>query len=190
MAHSIAFGGIVLALGYGVYDTYFKDPVIAVKSSVDNRTYVVRNSPNAQLAADVLGTLAQKLEALQEHMIKKFPDDPRAQSLKTRMKADKISENAGEQAFTSYTKNKSEIVMCLTTRDDENKVHDIQTLLFVALHEAAHVAEETVGHTPEFWETFKWILTEAAAIGIYEPVDYSSAPKDYCGTTITDNPIL
>ena len=47
---------------------------------------------------------------------------------------------------------------------------------------------ESVGHTKEFWQNFKFLLKDAAKMGIYKPVDYKKKPKSYCGLNITDNP--
>ena len=46
----------------------------------------------------------------------------------------------------------------------------------------------SVGHTPEFWDNFKFLLIHAKEIGVYEPVDYKEKPQQYCGMPITDNP--
>ena len=40
--------------------------------------------------------------------------------------------------------------------EDENKLIDENTLMFVALHELAHIATESIGHTKEFWANFKF----------------------------------
>jgi len=56
------------------------------------------------------------------------------------------------------------------------------------LHELSHVMTKSVGHTDEFWGNYKFLLKEAAEIGIYDPIDYAKEPQRYCGMTITDNP--
>ena len=47
---------------------------------------------------------------------------------------------------------------------------------------------ESIGHTKEFWQNFKFLLKDAVKMGIYKPVDYKKKPKSYCGMNITDNP--
>lgn len=47
---------------------------------------------------------------------------------------------------------------------------------------------ESIVHKPEFWQNMKFLLVNAKQAGIYNPVDYKNNPKEYCGTTITDNP--
>ena len=68
------------------------------------------------------------------------------------------------------------------------KLIDENTLTFLAVHELAHVMTESVGHTKEFWQNFKFLLKDAVKMGIYTPVDYKKKPKSYCGMNITDNP--
>ena len=60
--------------------------------------------------------------------------------------------------------------------------------MYVALHELSHIATKSIGHTDEFWENFKFLITEAKKIGVYNPVDYKKEPSRYCGMNITDNP--
>ncbi len=73
-------------------------------------------------------------------------------------------------------------------RKKNGKLIDNNTLTYVALHELAHIATESVGHTDEFWENFKFLLIEANSINIYTPVDYKNKPARYCGMDIKDNP--
>ena len=77
---------------------------------------------------------------------------------------------------------------CTTTTKQGSKLIDENTLTFVAVHELGHVMTESVGHTKEFWQNFKFLLKNAVKIGIYKPVDYKKKPKNYCGMKITDNP--
>jgi hypothetical protein len=71
-----------------------------------------------------------------------------------------------------------------------NKLIDINTLTFVALHELSHIMTESIGHKQEFWTNFKFMLKHAVKEGIYEPIDYSKSPEDYCGLMIDDNPLF
>jgi hypothetical protein len=79
--------------------------------------------------------------------------------------------------------------MCLRQREgnDESLV-DENVMMFVALHEFAHVCTESIGHEPEFWNNFGWLLREAEAIEIYKYQDFRAHPVTYCGEKITDQP--
>ena len=47
----------------------------------------------------------------------------------------------------------------------------LDALVFVALHELAHIACDEIGHTPRFWDEFRYILDEATRIGAYSGHD-------------------
>jgi predicted metal-dependent hydrolase len=103
---------------------------------------------------------------------------------------DKISEGSNHSEHTSFSINKGEkIVFCLRSKDDKNKLVDLNTMMFVALHELAHVCTESVGHEPEFWDNFRWLLHEAINIGVYKEQDFKSKPVPYCGINITESPL-
>lgn len=88
---------------------------------------------------------------------------------------------------TSFTEGKGKkVVFCL--RDKSGKLHDINTLMFVALHEMTHIMNDRWGHEEYFWTLFRIVLIDAEESGIYEPVNYSKFPKNYCGMQITQNP--
>lgn len=89
---------------------------------------------------------------------------------------------------TSYTLDKgSKLVLCL--RDKKTKqLHDIDILVFVALHEVAHMGNQTWGHDDKFWQTFKFLLNEAKLAGVHNPKDYALRPVVYCGLPIDYNP--
>ena len=61
-----------------------------------------------------------------------------------------FSESTDNSKFTSYSINKGEeIVFCL--RSGKNgELHDINELMYVAIHEIAHVGCPEIGHTPLF----------------------------------------
>ena len=69
-----------------------------------------------------------------------------------------------------------------------NKLIDINTLTFVALHELSHIMTSSIGHKQEFWSNFKFLLENAKEANIYQPIDYKKNPTNYCGMKITDNP--
>ncbi len=90
---------------------------------------------------------------------------------------------------SAYTEGKGEyIALCI--RDAQGKLHDINTAMYVMLHELSHVIETSYGHVNSFWDTFKWLLQEAVEIKVYEPVDYKNNPITYCGLKLTFNPLF
>jgi len=101
-----------------------------------------------------------------------------------------MCENDLDADSTSYSENKGEkIVVCLRDKAPPHKLVDVNTVMFVVLHEMAHLMTTTVGHTPEFWTNFKKILQDAVGCGIYQATNYAHSPVSYCGMQITDSPI-
>ena len=47
---------------------------------------------------------------------------------------------------------------------------------------------KSIGHKPEFWENFRFLIEEAVKLKIYTPIDYKKTKQPYCGMDITDNP--
>lgn len=184
----IAVLGSILA--YFVYETYWRGNLEYVISTVDNEKYLVQALPDKQKAADMLANIRKKLETLTRHLEKIAPQDERTKRLVMNFQPSKIQEGVESTKHTSYSINKGEkIVFCLRSRDDKKELADLNTMMFVALHELGHIATESVGHTDEFWTNFRWLLEEAINIGIYIEQDFKSKPQPYCGITITDSPL-
>ena len=62
-------------------------------------------------------------------------------------------------------------------------------MTFVAIHELGHLMTKSIGHEPEFWNSFKLLLKIAIDNGIYKDIDFNKKPEPYCGITISDNPL-
>lgn len=67
----------------------------------------------------------------------------------------------------SYTINKKKIYLCL--RDKNKEYYDFNMLLYVAIHELAHVLCDEIGHTSKFNHIFHKLLEKAESIKIYDP---------------------
>jgi len=85
------------------------------------------------------------------------------------------------KANKSYTVNKKDVFLCLKDKDGE--YYNKNMLVYVAVHELAHVLCPSVGHTEEFWKINDKLLNKATELGYYNPS--IPAVKDYidsCGT--------
>jgi hypothetical protein len=167
-------------------------PIVSVRSSVDGQIYQVRDMPDKQKAADLLARVRIKLKNFSAHLESAFPDKPQVKRLQQRFRAspERFLESTPDAEHTSYSVNKGEKVhLCLRQRQgaDESLVNE-NILVFVALHEMGHVVTDSVGHEPEFWNNFGWLLKEAEKINIYQHTDFKAHPVRYCGTKITDAP--
>ena len=102
----------------------------------------------------------------------------------------KFSETTPDAKYTSYSVNKGEqIVMCIRNKKT-NEIININTLMFVALHESGHLMTESIGHHQEFWDNFRILINIAVdpEVSIYKEVDFSLYPQPYCGMTINSVP--
>ncbi len=188
----IGFQGIVIiilgiAFIYLLYYYHYYSKIETIVSTVDNKEYEVQIKEDAQEAADLIAQIRQKLVLIVDHLVKSYPDEDRSQRMKSNFRPDNIKEGIDDPKYTSYSINKGEkIVLCLRTN---NKLMDLNTMMFVVLHELAHICTESIGHTEEFWANFKWILEESINIGIYKKQNFKLNNVEYCGMTITDSPL-
>lgn len=78
----------------------------------------------------------------------------------------------------SYTINKQKIFLCL--RDEKKEYYPLNMMVYVCLHEVAHILnDKDIGHTEAFHEKFDELLKKATELGMYNP----NIPviKNYCG---------
>jgi predicted metal-dependent hydrolase len=156
-----------------------------VKSSQDNREYLVRNLDDKQEAADLLSSVTKDLKTLVNHMMAKYPENTDVQQLYKNFNPASISEGSVDSGYTSYSVNKGEkIILCIRQKDQT--FVDKNTILYVAIHELGHLMTPEIGHTARFWKNFKFLLEEAIIIGIYVKKDYATNPENYCGIKINN----
>jgi len=156
-----------------------------VRSSIDNRLYLVRKLPDSKEAANYLADINDKLMQLVRHMMAKYPNNKEVLQMYRNYNPDSISEGSPESGYTSYTVNKGEkLVICIRQRD--NSFVEKNVCLYPAIHELAHIMTIELGHTDTFWKNFRLLLKEAIDLGIYTKVDFTSKPHDYCGIKITN----
>jgi predicted metal-dependent hydrolase len=171
------------------YEERFSD-LTYVKSELDNKEYLVRNREDSKLAANLLAQIKSNLEKLVNYLKNNNSKDERIQRLVEKFNPENISESIAGSDYTSYSVNKGEkIVFCIRSKDDKQELEDINTMMFVAIHELAHIMTKSIGHTDEFWENMRYLLEKAIKLGIYNKIDYKSNPRTYCGVKITDSPL-
>lgn len=182
----------LVVLFFSIYKFYegFSSEIIYAKSTLDGRQYLVRNLDDKEQAADMLAELRAKLKQFVADINSKNPNNQDVMRLKIKFKPNNLTESDGNSKFTSYSVNKGQkIVFCIRERDENNRLTDMNTITFVALHELAHVMTKEVGHTQEFWRNFKFLLDFAVKNGYYKYHPYHQTPQKYCGTMITDTPL-
>merc|ERR1712110_105190 len=167
-----------------------------VKSDIDGKKYLVRDVEDKKEAAHLMARLNINLKKIIEYMNNK--ENRKKNSDKVNRDIDRlvsnyseayISESSPGNKHTSYSINKGDkMVFCIRSKKD-NKLIDLNTLTFVAIHELAHLMTETIGHDETFWENMRIILRNAIKINLYTPQNFADNPVPYCGIEITDTPL-
>lgn len=182
--------GFVLFICYKLYYDSDMFQLKCVVSTVDGDKYCVRERDNIQSAVDLLAKTSEKMVALVDFLKVNDPADDRVKRLVSNFNSSKIVETLPTSEYTAYSENKGrKIAFCLNKKKENNDhLIDENTLMFVAIHEMAHITTLSIGHNKEFWDNFKYLLEKAKECKVHEPVDYSKKRTEYCGMTISDNP--
>lgn len=181
--------GILVICGYIYYDSDAFQ-LKCIVSTVDGNKYCVREREKLQEAADMLARITVKCKELVDYVQQKHGDQDNVKRLVEGYNPQRVMETLPTSEFTAFSENKGEkIAFCLNTkREGVSNMIDEHTLMFVAIHELAHVCTKSIGHKTEFWDNFKFLLENAKDANIHLPVDYKTKPAEYCGMNIKDNP--
>ena len=160
-------------------------------SGVDGNRYCVREKHDMEKAADLLAKTTSDLKLIVEKLGKEYPKKESVQRLVKGFDPKKVNEILPTSEYTAYSENKGEkLAFCLTKSKHGDTQIDEGTLLFVGIHELAHVMTKSIGHHREFWGNFKFLLQHAKKYGIHEPINYKKNPVTYCSMQINDNPFF
>lgn len=168
-----------------------KSEAIYCKSNLDQKEYLVQNLDNKEEASYILSIVKDKINQLRIYLkdnIAKYPDfAPYINQFIEKSANLVLYENPPSGKYTSYTVNKGEeIALCLRSKNS-GKLHDLNLIMYVTIHELAHVACPEVDHTPLFKKIFIFLLNVAVDINIYTKDNYHKNPQEYCGLTINEN---
>lgn len=196
----IIFSTICIILFLVVYK-YSKDEIYYVKSDVDNNVYAIRRGTKPEeflkASANTLAEINKRIIILITHLDTKYKDYNDyyyfIKMLKNNYSYKILSEAAIDRRYTTFTIDKSDMHICLRTRDKKDDLYDINLLMYVVLHELAHLCNYTRtgmpinGHGTEFKKIFKLLVSEAMSINVYSYDDYTSRPQEYCGIILNSN---
>lgn len=192
--------GILLVVYFIYHMIYTYGEVKYVKSDIDGKVYLIRrgNNKSEKFLKDSANTLAlinKNVIVLIEHLEQNYNNDDDKyyfiEKLKKNYTPYIISEAAVDPRYTTYTIDKRDMHICLRTRDNNEKIYDINILMYVVLHELAHLCNYTknghpiLGHGPEFKFIFRFLVEEAIKLDVYKHINYAIEPKEYCGIMIT-----
>jgi predicted metal-dependent hydrolase len=164
-----------------------------VKFKVDGDYVLVRDTNDKEQSAELLNELINKMYTLKDYVINNknnYPDyieyiDQFNKNFNPNRT--KIYETSLNSNYTSYSINKGEeLSFCLRSKST-GKLHNINLLMYVAVHELAHTACPETGHTPLFNKIFKFLLERAIEIKLYYYENYAKRPVEYCGMELYTN---
>jgi hypothetical protein len=118
------------------------------------------------------------------------PEDKEGvEQLKEYFDPNNITENGPNGKYKAYSVNKGEqLSLCLRDAKTDEFL-DMNIIIFVAIHELAHIMTDEIGHTQKFWDNMKFLLEKAIELNVYTPVNYKDDPQDYCGLLINSTPL-
>ena len=162
--------------------------VTSVKSTKDGRVYMVAKMHDSLDAANKLADININISTLINHC--KDINQDNFKRLKQNYNPDTLFELVDKSKYTAYNVNKGEeIAICI--RDKNNKIiDDMNSCMFIIIHELAHLMTVTEQHTPEFWDNMRQLLEKGNECGVYKPIDYSKYPEYYCNQLIKETPYI
>ena len=170
-----------------------KSEVTYIEAYLDKTNYLVRNEPDKYEAANLLANIMNRIHKLRGYLIENknnYPDYlPYIERLSNNLKPGhtQVYETEPGSEYTSYSVNKGEeLVFCLRSKED-SKLHDINVMMYVALHEISHIACPEIGHTPLFKNIFAFFTNKANDLNLYQIVDYAEQPVEYCGMILSSS---
>lgn len=193
----IAFG-LVLYFTINMVTTYSE--TLYIQSDLDDKRYIIRrgytkNERYLKESANTLAEINKRVTKLIDNLSSKFHNDQTKNYFIKKLKENYnpyiLSEAAIDERYTTYTVDKQDMHVCLRTRDQVENIYDINLLMYVILHELAHLCNydnmgnAIQGHGIEFRNIFKLLVVEAIKLNLYEYDDYAENPKEYCGIVIS-----
>lgn len=159
----------------------------------NNVKFMVYNDRKKLDSANRLSDLVDRMFFLKDHLVKNIDKYDGYQEyiklLNDNFTRDRTSiyENAPDSDLTSFSVNKGEeLAFCLKSKKTGN-IHDINLLMYVAVHEMAHIACPEIGHGDLFKKVFRFLIIEAIDLGLYKKVDYNETPVEYCGMILSSS---
>lgn len=175
--------------------TYYEsktNELIMTLSTIDKKKYLVRNQKDRLDSANTLAKININILKLIDILYSENKNNKHKQKvlrLKNKYNSRNIRESEADTNYTSYSVNKGEkLVFCIRNKITD-QIISINTIMFVAIHELAHLMSISVGHTEEFWENMRFILKTAIKHNIYKKQYFNKSPVKYCGIMITNSPL-
>ncbi len=159
-----------------------------VKSDIDGKSYKVRKEQDKLKAADYLANLYSIILSFITKLKLKYKGNKNIKRLYNRFKYCNFVENTKDSKYTTYTQNKCQQMKICIRHKGDNSFIDKNIVIFVIIHELAHVMSlqyDPKHETTEFWDNFKFLLNKAIEYNVWDYEDYNINPVKYCGINIS-----
>lgn len=105
-------------------------------------------------------------------------DDPALRARITGRWRGKVHELAEDEGLPAVASFKEHMRVCVA-----DPAYDRDAVVFVMIHEMAHIGSTSTGHTDEFWGVMRQLLDAAQRAGVWSPKRHN-ASATVCGTPI------
>lgn len=169
-----------------------KKNVVLVEGT-NKEKYLVYDDKNKKESALLLEKVVTNMFILKDYLYKNINKYPEyaiyIRQLHRNLNKDRslIYENDPNSSLTSFSVNKGEeVAFCLKSKKT-GVIHDVNLIMYVALHEMGHIACPEMGHGELFKKIFKFLTETAIELDLYKLDNYSENPVEYCGMTLSSN---
>ena len=187
---------IILLLSIIIIYIYFNSNDVTYIEYFDapnniKKKYLVRDVPDKDVAVKVLFNIETQLKKLvsllmvDENVKKNTEMYDYIKTINEKLQSVEIQESSADSQYTSYSVNKGELLVFCIRSKKNFKIHDFNDLLYVAIHEIAHIGCTEVGHTDLFFKINEYLIKKAIEYDIYKYVNYSLHHKEFCGMELT-----
>jgi hypothetical protein len=184
---------LIFIIIYNCYNKYLQNIDLLIIEGLDGNQYYVRDQQDKNEAVKILSDLRQNLKKLINFIEENSANDKEyhiykdnINSIKNKIDEVVIKETPSNSSYTSYSVNKGEeLYLCIRSKNT-NKIHNINDLLYVAIHEVAHIGCPEIGHTDLFFKINLYLLKKAVEFNLYKYDNYNNKPREYCGINLNN----